>query len=36
MSCKGVDPHCPCHDGDACHYEPFGMTPPFPVRDVIP
>lgn len=20
ISCRGDDPTCPCHDGDACHY----------------
>ena len=25
--CKYGDPHCPCQDGDACHYESYEGSP---------
>lgn len=28
--CHYGDPHCPCPDGAACHYEWSGKTPPWP------
>lgn len=28
--CPYGDPTCPCRDGDACHYEWAGDTPPWP------
>ncbi len=36
--CKHTDAHCPCQDGDLCHYEGAEpMTPPvwyyFPAKD---
>lgn len=29
--CKFLDHHCPCQDGDACHYEDVGGTKAWPV-----
>ena len=28
--CAYGDPYCPCQDGDACHYEWSGSSPPSP------
>lgn len=29
--CIGRNPHCPCQDGDPCHYQDHGDTKAFPV-----
>jgi hypothetical protein len=34
--CPHGDSHCPCQDGDACHYEDVGDSKAWPFRDVIP
>lgn len=28
VRCPHGDPTCPCSDGDACHYEQVGDSPP--------
>lgn len=33
--CKYHDPHCPCQDGDACHYEDCGDTKAMDPRYVL-
>jgi len=34
-TCKYHDPHCPCQDGDACHYEDCGDTKAMDPRYVL-
>jgi hypothetical protein len=34
-TCKYHDPHCPCQDGDACHYEDCGDTKAWDPRYVL-
>ena len=34
-ACKYHDPHCPCQDGDACHYEDCGDTKAWDPRYVL-
>jgi hypothetical protein len=29
--CIGGDPHCPCQDGDTCHYEDDELTKGWPI-----
>lgn len=31
-ACPHGDPYCPCQDGDSCHYEWSGDTPPLPCQ----
>ncbi len=34
--CIGNDPHCPCQDGDACHYRDLPGSPAWPTPLCLP
>ncbi len=33
--CPHGDPHCPCQDGDACHYEDVGDSKAWPAPEPV-